>query len=173
MGEMREQSRKIATCGVSAALGVVIMILGAVTGLGLYVCPMVTGVFLQPIGKRWGIRMQITVWAAISLLSLVLVSDLEETLLFIGLFGWYPALRPWLQRKPKGLRIFLKLLIFNVVFILLEFVIAQILFPEVLNAVLVISLLVLGNLVFLLYDFTLPRMEWIVERLQKRFFPRS
>lgn len=167
---MKKQSKRIAVCGITAALGVVIMMLGAVLGIGMYLAPMLVGVCLSPVGREWGTKHQILLWIAISLLSLMLVSDLEENLMFLGLFGWYPVLRPALQKLPPVLRVIAKLLIFNVVVIALELLLLLVLVPESMGTALTVLLLALGNGTFLVYDFAIPRFEILAAKYLKRVF---
>lgn len=167
---MKKNSKRIAVCGVTAALGVVIMLLGAVLGIGMYLAPMLVGACLIPIGREWGAKYQILLWAAISLLCLMLVSDLEENLMFLGLFGWYPILRPTLQKLSPVLRVVVKLLIFNVVVIALELLLLLVLAPESMGAAWTALLLILGNVTFLIYDFVIPKFELLAAKYLKRIF---
>ena len=167
---MKQQSRRMAVCGMTAALGVVLMVLGAILELGMYVCPMFVGLCLIPIGKEWGIKYHLMLWAAIGLLCLMLVSNLEQNLMFIGFFGWYPALRPRLQHLPSLPRLIVKLLLFNCIVIAIEALIMLVLVPEVMGAVFTLILLALGNVTFLLYDFAIPRFEWLAKKHLKKIF---
>lgn len=165
---MKKQSKRIAVCGVTAALGVVIMLLGNVLGLGMYLAPMLVGLSLAAIGKEWGSKYQLLLWLAIGLLSLIIVSNLEQNLMFICLFGWYPILRPKLQLLPPLLRILLKLLIFNVIVISLEAFLLLILVPESLETEILILLLILGNVTFFVYDLAVPRFEILAMKYWKK-----
>ncbi len=165
---MKKQSKRIAVCGVTAALGVVIMLLGNVLGLGMYLAPMLVGLSLAAIGKEWGIKYQLLLWIAIGLLSMMMVSNLEQNLMFICLFGWYPILRPKLQRLQRILRILVKLLIFNVIVISLEALLILVLVPESMGTAMLILLLILGNVTFLVYDFAVPRFEALAVKYLKK-----
>lgn len=161
---MKKQSKQIAVCGITTALGVVLMFLGNTLGLGMYLVPMLISMFLAPIGRAWGKKFQILLWLAIGLLSLILVPAPEQNLMFLGLFGWYPILRPTLQTLSNILRIAVKFLIFNFVVILLEALVILVLVPEVLGTTLTILLLVLGNITFFVYDIAIPRFESLTEK---------
>ena len=167
---MKLQSRRMALCGMTAALGVVLMILGALLELGMYVCPMFVGLCLIPIGNRWGVKYQLVLWAAIGLLCLMLVSNLEQNLMFLGFFGWYPALRPRLQRLPALPRLLVKLALFNAIVIAIEALLVLVVAPEIMGAALTAVLLILGNITFLLYDFAIPRFEWLAAKHLKKLF---
>lgn len=167
---MKQQSRRMALCGMTTALGVVLMVLGAILELGMYVCPMFVGLSLIPIGKRWGAKYHLLLWAAISLLCLMLVSNPEQNLMFIGFFGWYPALRPRLQRLPCLPRLAVKLALFNAIVIAIEALLIVVLVPEAMGTALTVLLLALGNVTFLLYDFAIPRFEWLADKHLKKLF---
>lgn len=167
---MNTNAKTIAVCSLNTALGVVILLLGSVLGLGIYVCPLIVGLSLIPIGQEYGVKYQLMLWIIISLLAMLLVPDPEENLIFAGFFGWYPALYPKLQKLPRILRLFVKLLIFNAAVIAIEALVILVLVPEAMGSVMTIILLVLGNVVFLLYDRLLPRFEIILKRSFGRFF---
>ena len=166
---MRDQSRKMAVCGIAAALGVVVMLLGALLELGIYLCPMVVGLSLIPIGQRFGVKYQLLLWIAISILSVLLVPHPEENLVFAGLFGWYPALQPRLAKLPKGIGIVAKLILFNIVIIALEALVIYVLVPEAIDSAMLVLLLLLGNVMFLLYDRVIGRFDVILYNLKQRF----
>lgn len=159
-----KKAKVVAVCGIMAALSVVIMLLGAVLGLGIYLAPMIAGVCLLLIRRAYGVKYHVIVWAAVSILSFILVPEIEENLMFLCLFGLYPILYPYLQKVPKGLRIVVKLLYFNVVFIGVEALLIFVLVPEAIDTAFFVVLLLLGNVVFVCYDRVLPRAELLLDR---------
>lgn len=170
---MKTLSKRISVCSMMAAVGVVVMLLGAVLGLGMYVCPVIVGLCLIPIGRDYGTKYQIMLWIVISILSFILVPNPEENLMFAGLFGWYPALWPKLQKLPKLLRLLVKLLLFNVIVIAIEALVMLVLVPEIMGTAMLLVLLVLGNIVFLLYDKLIPRFDIIARRYLKKAFHKG
>ena len=124
---------------------------------------------LLPVGERWGAKYQVLLWIAVGALCLMLVTDAEENLMFIGLFGWYPILRPRLQRLPRMPRLIVKLVIFNAVILALE---VLVLVPESMEVWLVAVLLALGNVTFLLYDRLIPIFSAMAGKYLKRFLPK-
>lgn len=169
--DLKSGSRRLAVCAMTAAVGVVLMLLGSFMGLGMYMAPMFVGWCLIPIGKKYGMKYQTMLWIVIGLLSLLLVADVEQDLMFIGLFGWYPIVRSKLQRLPRLPRLLVKLVLFNVVIIALESVVLLFLVPEALETWMAVLLLVMGNLTFLFYDFAFPVFELLAERYLKRLLP--
>lgn len=167
---MKHQSRKMALCSMTAALGVVVLLLGSVLGLGMYVGPLLVGMCLIPIGKEYGTKYQLMLWIVISILSFILVPNPEENLMFAGLFGWYPALYPKLEKLPRIPRLIVKLLLFNVIVISLEALVILILVPEILDGPMIAMLLLMGNVMFLLYDRVIPNFDLIAKRYLKKLF---
>lgn len=164
---MRTSAKRMATCAIMAALCVVLMVLGAILELGMYAAPLFAGLCFIPIGQKYGWKYHVTVYIASSLLCFLLVPNIEENLMLAGLFGWYPIVRPSLQKLPKLLSWIAKLLIFNVVVIAIEWLVMYVLVPEVLGGTLLWVLLILGNITFIAYDFMIPRMEVLMERITK------
>ena len=162
---MNRKSVQIATGGLTAALCVVLLLLGSIGELGVYAAPMFAGLILVPLGQRWGRRYQFSLWLLISLLSLFLVPSIEENLMFFGLFGWYPILRPTLEKLPKHLRFLAKFLVLNLSFILLEALVMFLLIPAVFSSWLAVAMLLLINITFFFYDLLIPRFGLALHRL--------
>ena len=164
---MRTSAKRMATCSMMAALSVVLMVLGAILELGMYACPLFAGLCFIPIGQKYGRKYHITLYVASSILCFLMVPNMEENLMFVGLFGWYPIVRPVLQKLPKVIRWICKLVIFNVVVIAIEWLVMTILVPEAIGGTLLWVLLILGNITFLAYDFMIPKMEILMGRIVK------
>ena len=159
-----KQSKRIAMCGMMAALSVVLMIIGGALGLGMYVSPLLAGLCLIPIGNSYGKKDQIILWLAVSVLSLILVPNIEESLMYLCLFGCYPILRPQFQKLPKVLRFITKLLFFTIVFTALQLLVVLVLVPEVMGKGMMVTLILLADVTLMIYDFVLPRIEWMVQK---------
>lgn len=158
------QSKIIASCGMTAALSVVIMIIGGILGLGMYASPMIAGFCLMPIQQKFGAKYSWTLWAAVSLLCFILVPDVEENLMYFAFFGLYPLLWPHFEKLPKKLRWIGKLLYFNLVVIAVEMLIMLVLIPENMGWIMNLILLLMGNIIFICYDFLLPRSELLLKK---------
>lgn len=164
---MRTSTKRMATCSMMAALSVVLMVLGAILELGMYACPLFAGLCFIPIGQKYERKYHITLYVASSILCFLMVPNMEENLMFVGLFGWYPIVRPVLQKLPKVIRWISKLAIFNVVVIAIEWLVMTILVLEAIGGTLLWVLLILGNITFLAYDFMIPKMEVLMGRITK------
>ena len=106
----------IAVCGILAAVSIVILLLGAILGIGIYLAPMIAGGSLLLIRRAYGVKYQVILWLAVSVLSLILVPSLEQNLMYLCLFGCYPIFCPYLLGLKKVIRLLVKLLYFNAVF---------------------------------------------------------
>ena len=108
------KSRKIALCGMLCALAVTLLALGGMTGLATFLSPLGAMAVLLPVQEECGPRLALTAYGAVAVLGLLLVADRELSLVYL-FFGWYPVLRPRLQRiRPALLRAGAKLGIYLV-----------------------------------------------------------
>ena len=175
---MRLQSRQMALSGVLSALAVVILLLGGLIPLATFCYPMLAILVLLPLREECGPRIAATAWAAVSLLTLLLVPDRELGLFYI-FFGWYPLLQPYVDRlSSRCLRLLCKLLFCTLsilaLYAILLFVFQlEALAAELKGASLALTLvtLAMGNVAFLLLDELLRRFSFLWNRrLRKRFF---
>ncbi len=169
---MKQNSRTVALCGLTAALSVVLMALGSALGVMTYACPILVGILLLCIREELGSRWALTLWVAIGLLAMMLVPEVEMTALFLGVFGWYPAVQPALNKLPKLLRPVCKLAALNAGAVLSYALLMKITgLEDMPNTVWAwVLLLVMGNLVFLLYDLALTRLRVTMVPRMRRLF---
>ncbi len=149
----------VAFCGIITALSTVLMMCTGLLPVATYALPALAGVLMILVVVELGRQWAFPVFAATSLLSVFLAADKEAVLLFIVFFGYYPILKSLLEQlRRKWLSWLLKFLVFNAamiagffgaVYVLMipieEFTIGTVFIPWL--------LLVLGNAVFLLYDY--------------------
>ncbi len=157
-------AKVMAVCGIMAALSIVILLLGAVLGIGIYLAPMIAGSSLLLVRRNYGVRYHVILWIAVSILCFILVPNLEQNLMYLCLFGCYPIFHPRLQRMKKAIRLMVKLIYFNVVFAAIELLLMLVLIPEATSIAFFVVFLLLGNVVFFCYDFVLPRIEILLYR---------
>lgn len=154
-------SRAIALGGVLAALGVCLMWLGGLLGIATYAAPMLCAVLLQVVKNLCGSRLGWAWYAAVAILSLLLVTDREAAWVFVFL-GYYPMVKPWLDRK-KGSLLWKGLLFNGSIFVLYTLLLLVLGLPELtqefqgMGRILLAVLLVIGNVTFFLLDRVLER----------------
>lgn len=172
-------TQRMALCGVTAALATVVLLL-TVFPYATYALAALAGMVLIPAALECGTRYGVLSYAVTALLSLLLTPDIEAKWLFILFFGYYPIVQLRLQRWHRvGVAWLLKLVLFNAAavigFWLLttfmnvpkdEFSIAGVYLPWV--------LLLMGNVVFCIYDVALARVAAMyrvrIHPLVTRFF---
>ena len=144
-----------------AAAAVVIMCLGTLIPVATFVCPMLCILLAKVVLDRCGDKVTVAWYVAVSLLCLLLAPDKEAAAVFTAL-GYYPVLKPKMERLP--LRWLWKLLLFNAVTLVLYWLLmhifgmAQILaeFREM-GIIMTIVTLILGNICFFLMDVVLSK----------------
>ena len=105
------KAKPIAVGGVLAALAVTILLLGGLIPVGTYVAPMLAALPLIVLLAELPRGLCVGWYAVVAILGVLLCPDKETAFVFVFL-GWYPILRPRLERLPLALRLALKLLIF-------------------------------------------------------------
>ena len=97
-----QNTSKTALGGIVAALSVATMFLTAVIPTLTYALPAVAGVLLVvmviDVGKKWAFG----VYAAVSLLSLLVLPDKEAAVLYVFFFGLYPIFKSVLAARLRG-----------------------------------------------------------------------
>ncbi len=101
---------------------------------------------------EYGTKTALTVYAAAAVVSLLILPDKYSALLFTAFAGYYPVLKAKLEGMKKPLARLLKTVIFNAVVICLYFVGKYVLLLEADVPAVEITLLLLGNAVFVLAD---------------------
>lgn len=155
---MKKQTGQLAFGGVIAALSLVILLLSAIIPTAEIALPAVAGFALLPVVVELGKKVALTVYGAVSLLALVLVASWEPKLLYIAFFGYYPILKAVLESHlPRWAEWVCKLAVFNVAAVTVYWILLRVLgLPgdsfTINGADFRWGFLVIGNIVFLLFD---------------------
>ena len=159
--EIHTSVRSTALGGVMAALAVVIMCLGGMIPLATFVCPVLCMLLLQFVFRLCGRRIGWAWYAAVAILSMLMGPDKEGAAFFVFI-GYYPLVKPKLDKLP--LAWLWKLLLFNIAILIMYWILINLLgmaalaseFKEM-GMVLLLITLVLGNVTFILLDKILVR----------------
>lgn len=162
---MRKKSAQVALCGVLAGLAAALMALGGILPAATYCAPLLASLVLIPAREECGAKAAWLLYVA-ALLSLFLCADKEAAVLFLAL-GYYPLVHKALEAvKPRALVVVCKLALFNIAVCAVYALLLFVLVSEALRAefhettrIMQLVLLAAGNLVFLLYDLVLRRLE--------------
>lgn len=159
-----KQSSKTAFGGILTALSVVLMFLTGIIPFLTFALPALAGALLILIVMEIGPKWALSVYAAVSILSLLVVADKEAAMMYAAFFGYYPVIKSFLEsRLPRWLEWIVKFLIFNVAMVLAYVVIIFVFgIPldemEEFGKYAVPILLGMGNVVFFVYDIALTRV---------------
>ena len=147
--------------GVLAALAVVTMCLGTLIPVATFICPMACILMAQVVRKTCGSRYGWAWYGAVAILSLLLAPDKEAAAVFAAL-GYYPILKPRLDRKKRPW--LWKGLLFNAAILVMYWLLIHLLGLAALaeefsraGVVMTGIMLVLGNVIFFLLDRLLGR----------------
>lgn len=160
----KKRTKDMALCGVFTALGLVILLFTAipVTEISLAV---LAGMTVVPVVIECGKKAGVLSFLAVSLLSLFLVPSLEGKGLYIAFFGYYGIVKALLERHslPFWAEWGIKLGLFNLAMVSLYWILLRFFSLEADSFTIAgISLpwvfLLLGNGVFLVYDWCLTRL---------------
>lgn len=103
---------KITFCGIMAALGVVIMLVGGLLGVATYCAPLLAAMCLIPVLIEFGQGFAWLTWFVTAALSALLSADKEGAFFYVFL-GYYPIIRLLFSRiANRPLRFAAKLLFF-------------------------------------------------------------
>lgn len=169
------KSRQMALCGVLCALAVVLMVLSGAIGIGTFLGPMLAMAALLPIQEEYGTKTAAAAYIAVAILGLLLVPEPELAMVYAA-FGWYPLLRPRLDRiSSRILRLAVKAALCAAVILLLYGVLLRALgmTADLLGAAPLtnLMLLCLGVFTFLIMDLALARLTHLWHlRFRHRFF---
>lgn len=147
---------------VLSALIASLMLFSRLIGVADYSCTLLCGLLIGVVVIECGPVWASGAYVVSSLLGLFLSGN-ECSLLFLVFFGYYPIVKPLIDRLPKAVRILLKLLAFNAVIVLSYALIDAFVLPDLLvlksgSVWAILVLLLVANAVFCLYDILFARM---------------
>lgn len=175
MRKNNQKTYRLAFSAVISALSLALLFLTGLIPVGTYAFPCISGALLAVVVLETGYVSAFTVYFAVSVLSALFVADKEAALYYIAFLGFYPILKGLIEKiKSKVIQYILKLLIFNGCMIGGFFASISLLsVPKesfnIFGIYLPWVFLVLGNIIFVIYDFCLTRIisEYIVKWRKK------
>lgn len=158
----RGTAKPVALGGLLAAMAVVIMCLGGLIPVATYVCPVLCMLLGFLVLRLCGGRIAWAWYGAVSVLTLLLGTDKEAAAIYLFL-GYYPNIKPWLDRLP--LRWVWKTVYFNIVVLIVYTILIHLMGMDALAAefsnagsIGLIVIVLLGNFTFHLLDRLLGRL---------------
>ncbi len=171
----KNNSRRVAVCGVLCALSVALLLAGNLLQIGTYAAPMLAAFLLVPVGLEYGRTWALLLYLSTALLSLMLVPDKELALFYALVLGYHPVLHTALANvRPAAVRWAAKLVCFNAALAAMYALLLAVFASPALaaefadtGAPMLAALVVLGNLSFVLFDIALDKLA-LVYRLRLR-----
>lgn len=150
-----KKTKKLTVSALSAAMCVAIMSIGSLIQSLDVSLALLAGLVVMVIDVEYGARSALSVCLVAGLLSFLL-PEKSAGILFLALLGWYPIAQKKLNMLRPIWALVVKFLMFNVILLLLIFVSAFV--TGIQDALWVnITLFVMGNICFYMYDFLLDR----------------
>lgn len=174
-----KSATRLAVCGITTALSVVLLFFGGIAFVLAYIMPMFVGLLAVMLKRTFGASSAWITYTATSVLSFILVTDKECMLMYVMFFGFYPIIYDNLNKiKIFPLKIAAKFLIFNAtVFaaqLMLVYAFGIPFLEEGEGNWLIILFAVLMNVLFIMYDRILSLLtklyEIKLEKKIKKFF---
>ncbi len=110
-----KKTTSLSFAGIMAGLSFVLLYLGSVIWLFAYITPQLCGLIMMMLNKTFGKKYALCVFFAVSILSLLFLPDKEAGLVYLFFFGYYPLIKPYIEKlKAKIVSFVIKLLVFNV-----------------------------------------------------------
>lgn len=95
------KSRRIAVSAMLSALAVVFLALGGLIEIMDLTAAAAASLILLPILLAYGPRYAVLAYAVTGILSVILMPQSLASWVFLGLIGYYPIIKRWLDRLPK------------------------------------------------------------------------
>ncbi|MBD5141278.1 MAG: hypothetical protein HDT25_07695 [Ruminococcus sp.] len=167
---MKKVSYKVSLGGIIAALCLVLMFLTAVFPLLNMTLPLFAGMLITVVAVEVSCSWSFVTYAVVAILAFFVTPDKSAWLLFTFLFGIYPVEKLYFEKiKIKLLDILCRLAAFNVSVTVIAYLLMTLfgsveLFEETLEMFdelnlsrewIIPAMYIVGNLIFLLYDYTL------------------
>lgn len=164
MNHKQLDAGRMALGGMLTALAVVCMFLSNVVPAAEYALPALAAVVVMIAVVELGRRGAVLVYAASSVLALLLVSNIEAKLMYLLFFGYYAILKSIFESLHRPyFCIGLKFAVFNLAVITIYFLAIQLFGVsveefELFGVALPVVFLLLGNAIFAVYDVGLTRV---------------
>lgn len=160
--------------GIITALSILILFLANVFPTLSYTLPALAGALLLILVKEADKKWSFMVYLSVSTLSLILISNKEAAILYIFFFGYYVILKDIIEniienRFSSFVKWIFKFAVFNIS-IFLAFIILIYIFaiPDGdLQEYGKYAMLALGNITFIVYDYTLSTLAVVYDKRWK------
>lgn len=170
-----KKSVKAAFCGLASALCIALMFTGSLFYIFAYAVPMLLGLVTLMLNKTFGKGYAIYLYISTSVLSLLFVPEKETVMMYVLFFGYYPVIKPYMEKiKIRFIPFLLKLILFNISVFAIEiicvYVFAIPFFEDgVFSSAMLIFFAAAMNISFVMYEMLLQKFSVLYEmKIEKR-----
>ena len=156
----KTNTKQLTVCAMLVALGVVLLWIGSVLEVAEISMAVIASLLCVLAVIEYGGAAPWLVFAATSVLSLLLLPNKGVALTYAVFFGYYPIVKEKLEKRSRVMRWVLKEIIFHIALVVLLVAWKWLFFPTVgaLTPTFFVLLVVLCEIVFILYDIALTRL---------------
>ncbi len=171
MENKMKQTRKLTTCAMLSALGVVLLWLGSATAVMEISMAVLASLCCVLAVIEYGKSTPWLIYAVTGALALILLPQKSTALMYLLFFGYYPILKEKFEKKPRWLSWVLKEVSFHAALIILLLLYKFIFTPAAADPfILYLLAVLLAEFVFPLYDIALTRLiSLYLIKLRSRF----
>lgn len=166
-----KNSLKIAISGVLTALSVILLYIGSIIWLFAYIMPLAAGLIMIIVTDFADKKLALVVYFSVSIISIAMLSDKECALLYALFFGYYPIIKPSLDKiLNRFVKWILKFAIFNFAVVSAEMIciyIFMIPFDNEFGKAGIALLIILANIIFVVYEKLFGGVRIIYEKKLK------
>lgn len=150
---------KVSLGGIIGALSLVLMLLTSIIPFGTFAFPAFAGMMLVCVVIELGYRWAFVVYGVVALMSMMFVTDKEAALYYTLFLGFYPIIKGLIEKlSSKPLQYIIKYAVFNLCMVVIFYLSIYVFsIPkesfELFGIYLPWVFLIIGNFVFLLYDY--------------------
>ena len=176
--ERSNRTKRVAVSGMMVALGVIILYMGSLIEVLDISMAAIASLLCIITVIEYGKLYALLVFGATALAAMLLLPEKFTPSLYALLIGYYPILKELIERigKKSGKRGFsivrwaIKIVFFNAALLIVALVAIYVLILPESEEWMEITLLLLGNAAFVLYDIALTRMiSLYIFRIRRRF----
>lgn len=156
--KQKEKVRMIALCGVFSGMELAIIYLSSIFQMLDLTIAALTVAFTLVLLAEYGKKPTFSVYAAVSILSLLIVPNKFTPICYVLLFGIYPIVKPYFDRTGKVLSLIFKFAAFNAVYMIIYAVSVRFLLLDDIAGIgsgMFFVTIGLGNLAFFIFDYLL------------------
>ncbi len=155
-------TKKLTVCAMLSALGVVLLYIGSFVEVMDISMAVIASLFCVIAVIEYGKSAPWMIYGVTSVLALILLPNKTPAAFYAFFFGFYPVLKEKLEKLPRVPAWVLKLVIFNICFVLIIIAAYVVMWSQsdvqALSPILLGVMAVLAQAVFVLYDIALTRL---------------